>query len=335
MKIKLLIATADSAYAEHLANVLAEKHADAFEVSVCSAAAVPGTGAAARLYDAALLDPALLSGAALSAARLPLLLWDDTEALPAPAGEWKKIRKYQRVSAIAGHILAACAEASLGAGAGAAEKARITAVWSPAGGVGTTTAALAYATRKAADGRQVLYLDLEHFSSTPLYFAQTGPSITTLFAQLEGGQAGLLARGIRQRDSGSGLAYFCPPQNYDDLNILSAEDSLALVNACAAAADELVIDLPSLCDERVRRIFELADTVLLVTDASQTAQVKLRQFMTQHNVFERVRAKAALIANKGALLGESPLDTVISLPLVPAADAASVYKTLSANPFKI
>ena len=34
MKIKLLIATADSEYAEHLSSVLAKKYADTFEVSV-------------------------------------------------------------------------------------------------------------------------------------------------------------------------------------------------------------------------------------------------------------------------------------------------------------
>ena len=36
MKIQLLIGICQSDYAEHLSRVLAEKHADVFEVSVCS-----------------------------------------------------------------------------------------------------------------------------------------------------------------------------------------------------------------------------------------------------------------------------------------------------------
>jgi hypothetical protein len=334
MKIKLLIATADHDYAEHLSNVLAEKHADAFEVAVSSTAAQLDDLLAARKFDVALLDASFIAGADFSAVRLALVLRDESGPLAGPAGDLRKIRKYRRISSIAGDILANYAE-EFGATDGvAAKKAHITAVWSPAGGVGKTTVALAYATRKAADGKQVLYLDLEHFSSTPLYFAETGPSISSIFEKLDGA-AGLLVRGIRQLDSGTGVAYFCHAENYDDLNILTAEDIAALMAACSAGTDELVIDLPCLCDERVRRILDFADRVLLVTDNTTTARAKLRQFMSQHNVFERVRAKTALIANKGAPGGESPVDTVIGLPLVPAGDAVAVYKALSGNRFEM
>ena len=113
------------------------------------------------------------------------------------------------------------------------EKARITAVWSPAGGVGKTTAALAYCTRKVSEGKQVLYLDLEYFSSVSVYFSGDGKSISTVFDKLANNAQYAPLRGIRQQDSGSGIMYFCEPNNYDDINVLTDED----IASPMAAAD--------------------------------------------------------------------------------------------------
>jgi Mrp family chromosome partitioning ATPase len=334
MKIKLLIATSDTDYTAHLSDVLAQKYADTFEVAVCSSVERLSGLLAVHRFDAALLEEAFIAGVNLAAIHVPLLLWDETEVTAVQTPAMQKIRKYQQISAIAGDILTACAQASVGAAGSGANKAYITAVWSPAGGVGKTTVALAYAAGKAAEGKQVLYLNLEHFSSTPLYFAETGRSISALFDKLSS-NAGMLARAIWHQDSGTGVRYFCMPENYDDINILSQEDIIALLDACSGTVDELVIDLPCLCDQRIRQIFECAHRVMLVSDTTKTAQTKLRQFIQQHNVFEHLRNKAVLIANKGAMISEPLINAVISLPLVPASEEHTVYKTLSANRFEV
>ena len=76
MKIQLLIGICQSDYAEHLSRVLAEKHADVFEVSVCSKPELLGQTMDKRRFDAALLDGEMAGAADLSAVRLPLLVWD-------------------------------------------------------------------------------------------------------------------------------------------------------------------------------------------------------------------------------------------------------------------
>jgi hypothetical protein len=147
------------------------------------------------------------------------------------------------------------------------------------------------------------------------------------------GNIKMLIRGIRQQDNGAGFSYLCRPDNFDDMYILSAENISVLIESCAEVSDELVIDMSCVCDIRNRRVFDLADRVLLVTDQSITAQTKLSQFTSQHNVFERIMAKSVLVANKGASTGNPPLGAVIRLPLVQSANASDVYKALSENSF--
>ena len=333
MKIKLLVATKDTDYSEHLSDVLSKDHSDVIEVSVCSTKERFHSLLDTQLFDSALLDPSMISSCDLKAIALPLLLWakeDDTIDMPVGI---KIIRKYQRISSLVGTILENYALVSSESSGTDLDRAYITAVWSPAGGVGKTTVSLAYAAKKVSDGKQVVYLNLEPFSSVPAFFSESGTSISTVFDLLESrsGNLKVLLKGILRLDSTAGIGYFCCPDNYDDINILSADDISVLITACSGVTDELVIDLPNICDSRSQKVFDLADNILLVTDPSPTAKSKLSQFVSQHNTFERIRSKTKIVANKGASPGSQPADCSLSLPLLHAADEPAVYRTLAAG----
>ena len=331
MRIQLLIAVEDCDYAAHLSGVLAENHADSINVSVCSSPELLPEQLATRKFDVALLDMPMIGEADLQSIHLPLILWSEEDSAQGAPEDIKRIRKYRRISTMVSEVLELYARVMKNECGSYSKKSRITAVWSPAGGVGKTTTALAYAAGKATEGKQVLYLNLEPFSSVRAYFADTGKSISTAFEMLETGEGNIkmLVRGIRQQDSADEIAYFCRPENFDDMNILTPENIAELIDACSEAADELVIDLSSACDERTRVAFDLADKILLVTDSSYTAQIKYSQFASQHNIFQRYKDKASLVANRGAAICESFADTIIYLPLVQSTDAATIYKTLS------
>jgi cellulose biosynthesis protein BcsQ len=337
MKIQLLIAIFDRDYADHLSGVLTEKHAESFEVTVCSAAERLDAILAARMFDVALFDSALISANGYAKVRVPLLLSDGTEAGTEADSdgteEIVKIRKYRRISRISGDILEEFAKVAVGTSGLGGGKASVTAVWAPAGGVGKTTVALAYAAQKAASGSAVTYLDLEYFSSTSVYFTEQGKSISTAFEKLGGGNVALLLKAIALKDAGSGIFFFSPPTNYDDMNELTEEDIEILVAAASENSDELIIDLPSVCDERCRRVFEKADAVFLVADGGKTSLSKLQQFAAQHNLFEKIRAKTVLIANKGARVNDTRYSRTVNLPAVSSADPITVYKTLSGVSF--
>lgn len=331
MKIHLLIADVDSDYVEHLSRVLAENYADVFEISVCSSQKAIADLLEHRQADIALLGSTFVQCAGMSQIRLPLLLWDGTAAPDGQAGEVKRVRKYQRISALSGQILEQYAEISSGdSGFGGEKCGRITVVWSPAGGCGKTTAALAYAAQKVSEGKKVVYLDLEPFSSTPVYFPEEGKSISSVFEKFDS-NVELLLQGIRQTDSGSGIFYFRRPDNYDDIGILTAEDMRNLVTSSAKDVDEVVVDLGDSYDQRTAALMELANTVMAVIDNTCAAYVKWQQFCTQHNVYGRIKEKILLVANRGAHLEQT--QRMVSLPLVQSEDPVVVYKTLSAGYF--
>jgi len=332
MKIQLLIATNDSDYAEHISGVLSEKFAETFEVSVCSMEERLQEILAVRTFDVGLLEPQMAEGINFNAIRLPLLLWHDDSIISDALSTLKTVRKYQRISNISGGVLEHYAEIPSRTGELHPSKACITAVWSPAGGVGKTTVALAYAMQSVNNGKRAMYLDLEHFSSSMVYFKDAGKSISVLLEKL-GGNVEMLIQSIQQKDSRTGITYFRRPDNYNDINNLTKEDLAALLNACAKNTDELIIDMPCLCDDRMRYVLEAADKVFLVTDPSRAAQSKMQLFMTQHDVFEQIRTKATLIVNKSAKTPDPQTGGTIHLPFVQPGDPAAVFQTLSGYSF--
>lgn len=328
MKTRLLIVSSDKDYVDHLSRVLTEKHESVFEVTICTAAERLAELQGGKKFDIALVESSVK--AVIPDVRLCFQLWSEESGVRGLEGV-QRIPKYQRVSQIVSQILARYAEVST-AGPGEVQ-AKISAVWSPAGGSGKTTVSLAYAAQQVAGRRKTSYLNLEPFSSQPVYFAGEGKSISSVFTKLDG-NVNLLLQSIRQEDSGSGIGYFRRPDNYDDIAVLTAEDVLCLIDACGAAADEVVVDLGSVWDEKVSAILERADTVFVVADGSRSGQAKWKQFCEQHNMLERLGEKLILVANRGAQGGGAENIPVIRLPLVRSEDPIVVYKTLSAGYFQ-
>ena len=333
MKIQLLIGETDEGYVEHLSRVLLEKYADLFEVSVCTQGERARELNGRMAFDVALLSVEMAQQIALEGIRLPLLLWDGGAVPDGALGELPRIRKYQRISAMVGSVLEEYAQVAGGNRSQEATRARITAVWGPAGGTGKTTVALAYSARQVAQGRRTVYMDLEHFSSTQSYFPAGGKSISTAFEKLDS-DVDLLLQSIRQQDVGSGVYYFCAPENYDDINILTQQDVSRLVEGCAQGAEEVVVDLPSVCDQKVRQLLSRADRVLAVLDGSRTGWCKWKQFREQNNVYGELQSKLTLVVNKGARPEGEREEQTLLLPLVKSEDPVVVYKTLSASSFQ-
>ncbi|MDR0937016.1 MAG: hypothetical protein LBM98_10085 [Oscillospiraceae bacterium] len=341
MKLQLLIASGDKNYADRLSSGFSQKYEekanDLCEVSLCSTAKALEDALTLHRFDAALIEPLLLSGEAdLSSVRLPLLLVDEGETVPAAYAGFGSVRKYQRATSLVGDVLELYAKIAPSASSKAG-RARITSVYSPAGGTGKTTVALAYAAAQAAVGRAVTYFPLEPFSSVAVYFATTGRSFSTVLGYLDEGNPELQLQGIRQKDDATGISYFCPPDTYDDIAILTVKNITDLIGALLKSTDELVIDLPTACDTRTRAVLEHSERVLLVTDGSRTSGVKLEQFIAQHNVFEDIRYKTTIVANKGAAVPPAGVPAV-TLPFVPPrgaeANELALIKALSAYSFE-
>jgi|GEM_PF-5379102 len=131
MKIRLLIATVDMDYANHLSGYLSEKYADIFEVTATSQQESFNDLFIKSRFDGALVDNVFAKDTMLDIVRLPLLLLGDGEMMV--NSEFVAIQKYQRISSMVGNILEAFAERGMELG-NIGKNGGITAVWSPAGG---------------------------------------------------------------------------------------------------------------------------------------------------------------------------------------------------------
>ncbi|MCL1793412.1 MAG: hypothetical protein FWG34_06055 [Oscillospiraceae bacterium] len=328
MKMKLLIATADSDYAEHLSGVLSEKHSETFELFVCTSADRLHKLLSGGKFEIALADPEFVSSENFSSVSLLLALSDQGELIGDGGGDVKKICKYQRISSIVGNIFEHYSKISGAINGSGTKISSISAVWSPSGGSGKTTVALAYACRKVSEGKKATYLNMENFASTPAYFQGMGKSISKIFENFES-NIRMFVTAVRQTDALSGISYFGEPENYEDMNILSENDIENLILACAAETEELVVDLSSGCDARTKKVFELADAVLVVCDPSSTSQAKLKQFANQHDIFGKIKSKIVLINNKGAEIQGLDIERSIQLPFVNSEDPVSIFKFLA------
>jgi hypothetical protein len=329
LRVNLLIATVDVLYAKLLSDNISEQHADKINVSLCSSLEGLQETLYQRKYNVALFDSELIEHVDTKSIHLPLLLWSETETPEEIHKEFGRVKKYQRISSIVASILEQYAKLSKRSCNPGSNRAKITAVWSPAGGVGKTTVAMAYALSNTGEDKEVLYLNLEHFSSTPDYFGENGKSISTAFEMLEKdeGDVKMLIQGLCGRENG--ITYLCGPENYDDMCILSNENVHELITACSEISNELVIDLSCICDSRTRKVFELADNVMLVTGQTTTAEAKLTQFISQSNIFESIKEKVTLVANKGAIVSPQAAEPIISIPYIQSSDVRSVCKALA------
>lgn len=334
MKIQLLIAAAESDYAEYLSNTLSAKYTGMFSVELCSSHEKLSETLSIKNYDVILIEPEWIPSIPRQSVKMILALICENSSLPESLPNVIQVQKYQRISTLVHEVLEHYDNISPIIDNFRKGKKQIVAVWSPAGGVGKTSIALAFAARAVSNGGIATYLSFEHFSSADTFFVREGNSAGVLFEKLLS-DSELSIQDIRRHDSGSGIEYFYPPANFDDINKLTKDDMVYLTNTCVRAGDIVVVDLPSICDRRVQAILELADTVLLVMDGSKTAFAKLDIFVSQQIVFETIKHKVRLVANRGANLVDTRFDNIISLPIVHSDDPVSVYKTLSGKSFDV
>ena len=332
MNIRLMVITPDIDYVECFSDVIEDSYKGVFKMSICSSAEKYQELSEKKKYDIVLVDVSVADDIAFPSARLSALLCDG-ESGAERGSEYYPIQKYQRISHIVSELLEQYSKVAGGTGSYGKASGQMTAVWSPAGGVGKTTIAMAYAAKRASETNRVIYLDLEHFSSTETYFKDEAKSISALFEGLGNNNMEILIAGLLQKDSGSGILYFGSVTNYDDLNVLTVSDIEEIINGCIAQCNELVIDLPSACDEKVRYILERSDQILGIADDSATGKNKWKQFQTQHSLYGEIVDKMTMIANKGADISRWYEERTVAMPYIKSQDPIVIYKSLAIQDF--
>lgn len=320
MRIRLLIADGDTSYLKRINDILVEEYYDVLDTTICLSRERLQELAVSARFDIGLISCDFVSADVIHCIRMPLLLWDHTKDQVKPA-DLPTIRKYQRVSKLINQVLNKYAAISPGYGNEDQNYGAVWGFWSPGGGCGQTALAIGCASKEAALGKRVLYLDLESFSSAPSYFQEPGNSISAVFELLEG-NVELAIQSNMTLDARTGVYFFGVPENYGDISALDCEDIQKLVRAAASYVDLVVIDMFDGYDERVKMLFEYADRLFFVYDQTIVSQKKLLQFIAQSGGISQFDNKVRILANKGAETAILNEVKPISIPIYQGSTSA-------------
>jgi len=198
----------------------------------------------------------------------------------------RAIGKYSKIDQIYREVLEVFDDASesvqlraSGSGAGT----RLVTFSSPAGGVGTTTAAVALCRLLALQDQRVLYLSLDPSGASDTLFSAAQESRGTfsdvIYAlKRKRGNLSLQLAAHVLHDS-YGTAYFGAPAHPADMLELTDEDVTYLLDqvVSAGAYDQVVVDVPFSARPSTLQLFDRSARVVLMSDGRPTANAKLVQ----------------------------------------------------------
>ena len=252
-------------------------------------------------FDIVLFDPDISEGRlSFSNVRFPVCLYSDESRNRGIYADFAKVVKYQRISSIYKEIIREYADrAGYCADFDHSQNTAVIAVYSPAGGCGKTTLALALASRLSGLGKDVLFVSAEQLSSSSYVNPKQEEGITALVesASDENVNFGLKVKGTMKQGM-NGMFYvegFERIVDYDTVTGSEMGDALDKIRRCGLC-DMIVVDMESSLDSIGRAVMELADHIVLVEKPGELAAVKMKLFAGQALMNEH-RKKMVKICN--------------------------------------
>ncbi|MGN0695676.1 MAG: AAA family ATPase [Oscillospiraceae bacterium] len=303
MKIKLALADSNTEYGEKLLGILERR--ENFAVSMFTSPEALKESLIKQSYDIVLISPDI-AGAPLNFKHASVVIvLSDSETDSLPGEGFHAINKYQRGTRLVNNILEIYSEYSPMRGSGngrAAGNARIISVYSPAGGSGKTSVAIAIAELICNRGSKVLYINFEEFSSYGAYFKTEGnKNMGEIISGIEKRiDIGMKISSIA-RTADNGVMYFDEFENILDIYDISTDECEKLINeiAVSGACDFLIVDMGISFDERNRRMLDISDCNVIVTCGNDFAVRKIDRFLTQIIDISENNDKFCIVHNFG------------------------------------
>jgi len=325
-RIPLIVADSNKDYLDSLCDYLLSECSQTFEVISFSNSVYLEQYLAEQIRSGILLyEPAML-GFSLSENNLIHIRLSVTPILYKT--KERQVFKYLSGPLLVQNILQQLSEAEIGnlPVLAAVKKAKVVAVYSPAGGVGKTTVAVGCSLQIAWEGQKVFYLNLEDLSSTGVFFkADSGGALAdALYYLKEKKNPGLKIKALKAIDQQSKIHYFAPNGSDLDLGEEAAEPLRGLINLLKNSGDYdyVVIDLSSQLNTNNLAALEASDTILLVMTPEPNCQEKVKLFITELSRWS-ARQKSSLperiypLWNKwpAGLAGEEYQNSTVKEPL--------------------
>lgn len=283
MKIKLAILEKDQNYLNRIVTVFNNKYADKLEIY-----SFTDQDIAMKQLEAANIDVL----AASESFRI------DTEKLPKRCGfaylvesnsietlyDSGTICKFQKADLIYKEILGIYSETTAGITGirlDSNEGLKIITFLPAGGGTGSSTAAAACAVSAARRGKKVLYLNLEQFGDTNLYFHAEGQQdMNDVIYAIKSKRSNLALKleSAVKRDS-SGVYYYESSNMALDIIGLQKEDIERLIQELKVTTlyDYIIVDTDFIIDDRCLGILKYSRHIVCVSDGSLTSNTKFRR----------------------------------------------------------
>jgi len=201
--------------------------------------------------------------------------------------DYQAVFKYQPGDKMLGRILEMYAERNPKAANAVSgmKESRLITVYSPAGGVGKTSAAFALASRMGDYGSSVLYLNWESINSMAAVLPVTGEcGLTRVLLGLgeDPDTLPLKFELYKKRSSEFNLDFFEPPESFVEYSEVQGDMGLLFTKLKETGKyDVIVADLDSAVDGSAVRILGLSEHIVLVVAADHVCRYKTGEFFRQ------------------------------------------------------
>jgi len=344
MKIKLAILEKDVNYLNRIVAVFNTKFADNFEVYSFTDQAV-----ALATLESSKIDVLLASDAfEISVKNLPrrcsFAYFVDSMDVDTVNGQ-TAICKFQRIDLIYKQILSIYSEKSVTVSGLRMEDGSVKTIIfsSPCGGAGTSTMAVSCATHFASKGKKTLYLCLEKFGMSDVFFSAEGQfGMSDIIYALKSKKANLpmkLESCVKRADNG--VYFFAGSKLALDMFELTQEDITRLIAelTISGSYDYVIVDIDFSLSREAIQLYKKAHALVWVGDGTETSNLKIQRAFSAVCVLEQnadapLMNRLGMIYNKfsnktGQAVGDIGIRNIGGAPRYEHASAAQIIGQLS------
>ena len=218
---------------------------------------------------------------------------------------------------------------------------------SPAGGVGTSSLAASCSISFATKGNRTLYLNLEKFGSSDVFFSAEGSfDMTDLIFALKSRKSNFILKleSCVKKDS-RGVHFFSQTKTALDIIELSAEETLQLISEIKISDffDYIIADVDFAITKDAITIMKQADKIVWVSDGAEASNMKISRACKALEILEQsqdypITTKIKLIYNKFSSqtsnkIEDNELDSIGGAPRYDRATTQQVLGQLSGMRF--
>lgn len=308
MKIKLAILEKDASYLNRFINVFSTKYAEKMEIYSFTDKDVAEKAIETNRIDVFIVSDLFEVNVEVLPKRCGFAYFVDSPDVESVNGQ-RAICKFQKIDLIYKQILSLYAEKAnnISDFKMGDDTTRVVAFTSPSGGVGCSTLAAACALHYAAQGKKVLYLNLERYGSSDRFFSGEGQfDMSDVIFAIKSKKSNLaLKLESCVKVDVRGVQFFSETKNAMDMLELENEECAQLISELRISGtyEYIILDLDFMVGKDMLSLYHKADRLILVGDGSDISNGKiLRAYQVLSTLEAKIEAplasKASLIYNK-------------------------------------